>query len=70
MPHTTTTPRRRLDVPSLVLMLIGLATAVFAYRLTADHDVSALVIVPAVVAATIGATHLVKREAPRDGSVR
>lgn len=57
--------RRRLDVPSLALTMIGLASGVFSYFLVTYADVNALVMVPSVVAVTVGATHLVKREASR-----
>lgn len=59
--------RRRLDVSSLALMVIGLVFGTISYRLATYDDVNVLVIVPSVVAATIGAMNLVKREAPRDG---
>jgi hypothetical protein len=36
-----------------------------AYWVIAARDANALVVVPSVVAATIGAMHLTKREAPR-----
>lgn len=60
------TARRRLDLASAALTLIGLISAALAYWLiTADH-VNALILVPSIVAVTIGATHLIKREAPRE----
>lgn len=58
--------RRRLDVTSLVLLVIGLTFAAVSYCLVTFADVNVLVIVPSIVAVTIGATHLVKREAPRE----
>lgn len=61
-----TRPRRRLDVASLALLLVGLASAVFACWLVAAHHWSALVILPAVLAVILGATHLTKMQAPRD----
>ena len=57
--------RRRLDVSSLVLMVIGLVFGAIAYLLATYSGVNVLVIVPSVVAVTIGAMNLVKREAPR-----
>lgn len=57
--------RRRLDLPSLALAVIGLAAGVFSYLLVTYASVNALVMAPSIVAVTIGATHLVKREAPR-----
>lgn len=60
--------RRRLDVPSLALTVIGLASGVFSYLLVTYADVNALVIIPSVVAVTVGSSHLVKREARRTRS--
>ena len=60
------TARPRLDLPSLALTLIGLVSGVIAYRLISDQHMTVLIIVPAVVAVTIGITHLIKREAPRE----
>ncbi|WP_138757671.1 hypothetical protein [Modestobacter altitudinis] len=62
---TTTTSHRRLDVASLALLLVGLVFGVLAYWLITAHDVTPLVLIPSVVAITIGATHLTQREAPR-----
>lgn len=56
---------RRLDGASLALTLIGLAFGVFAYWLITVEHFNVLLIIPSIVAATIGATHLTKREAPR-----
>lgn len=56
---------RRLDVASLVLALIGVASGVLAYWLIVDRGQNPLLIVPAVVAATIGFSHITKREVPR-----
>lgn len=58
-------PRRRLDIASLALLLIGLVFGMIAYWLVTDEHFNVLVIVPSIVAATLGATNLVKREAPR-----
>lgn len=65
MTHSHHRSQRRLDVPSLILLLIGVAFGGFSYWLVADHGLSALIIVPSIVAVTIGATHITKREAPR-----
>lgn len=64
---TTNRPgsRRSLDAASVVLMLIGLASAALAYWLITVEGFNALVLVPSVVAFTTGASHLTKREAPR-----
>ncbi len=58
-------PRRRLDIASLALLLVGLVFGVIAYWLVTNQHFNVLVIVPSIVAATLGATHLFKREAPR-----
>lgn len=60
------TARPRLDIASLVLTVIGLMFGSVAYWLITAERVNALVIVPAVAAVTIGVTHLIKREAPRE----
>jgi len=57
--------RRRLDLASLALLLCGLAFGVLAYFSITERGANPLLIVPAVVAATLGANHLVKYEAPR-----
>ncbi len=56
---------RRLDVASLILLLIGLVSGVFAYGLITYNEVNALIIIPSIVTITIGATHITKREASR-----
>lgn len=56
---------RRLDMASLALLLIGLAFGGLSYWLVADHGLNALIIVPSIVAAMTGASHITKREAPR-----
>lgn len=58
--------RRRLDVASLILTLVGLAFSALAFWLVSAERVNALIVIPAIVAVTIGATHLVKYEAPRE----
>ncbi|NKU55005.1 hypothetical protein GS881_15775 [Rhodococcus hoagii] len=58
-------PRRRLDVANLVLLVIGVIFAVVSYCLVTYADTNVLVIAPSIVAITMGATHLVKREVPR-----
>ena len=57
--------RRALDGPSLALLLVGLVFAALSCWLVAAHGLNALVIVPSLVAAGTGATHLTKREASR-----
>lgn len=58
-------PRRRLDVASFALLLVGLVTTVLTCWLAAEHQVNALSIVPSVIAVIIGATHITKMQAPR-----
>lgn len=57
--------RRRLDVPSAMLALVGLICGVIACALVAAEHVNGLILIPPIAAATIGLTHLFKREAPR-----
>ena len=57
--------RRRLDLASVALAMTGVLSGTFAYWLISAHEANALVLVPSVVAATLGATHLTKVEAPR-----
>ncbi|MDZ7910787.1 MAG: hypothetical protein U5O16_14555 [Rhodococcus sp. (in: high G+C Gram-positive bacteria)] len=58
--------RRHVDVVSLVVMAIGVLFAVVSYCLISFADVNVLVIVPSIVAITLGATHLIKHEAPHE----
>ena len=64
--HKRAPARRRLDVAGAVLTVIGVVCGILAYWLITNDEANALVIVPGTVAATIGLSHLVKREAPRD----
>lgn len=57
--------RRRVDVASAALLLIGLVSGWFCYQLVTDHGANPLIMVPAIVAATVGASHITKRQAPR-----
>jgi len=57
--------RRRLDVASLALLVIGLVFGGLSYWLVADHGLNALIVVPSIVAAATGAAHITKREASR-----
>lgn len=63
---TTMHSHRRLDVVGLSLMLLGLVCAVLAYWLITEHGLNPLILVPSVVAATNGASHITKHEAPRE----
>lgn len=66
MTKTRGSSSRRLDVASLLLLLIGLVSAVGSCWLIGNSGFNALVIVPSIIAATVGATHLLQREASRD----
>jgi len=57
---------RRVDVASLALFLCGLTFGVLAYYLISEGGRNPLILVPSVVAATLGASHLIKYEAPRE----
>lgn len=57
--------RRRLDVFNLVLLLVSVASGFGALAIV-QEGVTALILVPSVVVATLAATHLTKLEAPRD----
>lgn len=56
---------RRLDLAGLALLLIGLVFGVISYWLVMDRGLNPLIIVPSIVAATTGASHITKREASR-----
>lgn len=58
-------PRLRLDVASLVLLVIGLVFGVFSYWLVDVRGENILVMAPALVTAAMGAAHLLKKQAPR-----
>jgi hypothetical protein len=60
--------RRRLDVASLALLLLGLACGCLAYWLITAHGLNPLILVPPVAAATTGASHITKREAAREAT--
>lgn len=57
--------RRRLDVASLFLLLVGLVGGAFSYWLVTAEHFNVLVIVPSIASVTLSAAHLTKREAPR-----
>jgi hypothetical protein len=65
MTHSHHHSRRRLDAAGLILLFIGLVFGALAYWLIVDRGVNPLILVPAVVAATLGAMHVSKREASR-----
>lgn len=57
----TKTLRRKLDLSSLALMLVGIPCLALGTWIAAERQYSALVIAPAVAAITIGATNLTKK---------
>lgn len=57
--------RRRLSIASLALALVGIVFGVAAYLLITHAGITPLLLIPSVVAATVGFTHLFKKEAPR-----
>jgi len=57
--------RRKLDVSSLVLLILSVVAGALSYYLI-TQGISALVMIPSIVAATVAVTHLTKYEAPRD----
>lgn len=62
--HSRRVPRQ-LDIGSLTLLLIGLVFGGLSYWLIADRGFNVLIIIPSIVAATTGATHLTKRQASK-----
>ena len=58
-------PKRKLDLSSLALFLLGCATGIYAYVLTQTTEANALVLVPSVVTATIGALNITTTKSPR-----
>lgn len=62
---TTTHSHRRLDAAGLALLVLGFICGVIAYWLITEHGLNPLILVPSVAAATIGASHITKREAAR-----
>jgi hypothetical protein len=57
--------RRSIDVAGFALLVCGLVFGAVALWLIEDRGYTPLLLVPSIVAATIGATHLTKWEAPR-----
>lgn len=58
--------RRKVDLASFALLVCGLVFGFVAYYLITEQGVNPLILSPSVVAVTLGVTHLVKRQAPRD----
>lgn len=57
-------PRRKIDYGSLALAILGVATGALSYCLVENGAANVLIIVPSIIAATTGFTHLVKWEIP------
>jgi len=57
-------PHRRLDLAGFALLIVGVSSGIFAFSLVL-HGTLFLVVVPSIVATTLGAVHLTKIEAPR-----
>lgn len=57
--------RRRLDVASLALLVVGIVCGGISHLLITEHGLNPLILVPPVIAATTGVLHITKREAPR-----
>lgn len=57
--------KKIIDVSSVLLLITGVISGAFAYHLTLTTDISALVLVPSVVAATTGALNLTTVISPR-----
>lgn len=58
-------PRRRLDLASLALTLVGVASGTLSCWLVIALEYNALIVIPSIVAVALGSTHLVTIEAPR-----
>lgn len=63
---TRHTSHRRVDAANLIVLVVAVASGIFAYVLVTYASMNALVIVPAVVVATLSVPNLIKREAPRE----
>ncbi|EOM74644.1 hypothetical protein DW322_11390 [Rhodococcus rhodnii] len=63
---TRHTSHRRVDAANLIVLVVAVASGIFAYMLVTYASMNALVIVPAVVVATLSVPNLIKREAPRE----
>lgn len=58
-------PQRRLDVSGLMLLLIGLLSLATALWAVQSFSLTPLLIAPAIITSTLGASHLTKWESPR-----
>lgn len=57
-------PRKRLDIASLLLAIVGTTAGIMSYFLIENSDVTALALIPSVVATTVGLSNLTKLEIP------
>ena len=57
--------QKTLDVSSALLLVVGIISGIIAFKLTETDNVNALIMVPAVVAATAGALNIVTTKSPR-----
>lgn len=62
---TTQASIRKVDVPSLLLLTVGLACGTLGLWLC-WHGAHPFILIPSIVATITGARHLVKYEAPRE----
>lgn len=60
--------RRVIDHGNLALIIIGLILGASLYLMSSYDETSILAIIPSVVAVTVGASGLIKRESPQDTS--
>lgn len=63
--HSKPEPVRRLDVPSIALLLIGLVFGALALWSVITADMNPLVVSPSIIAIMIGVKNLTKLESPR-----
>lgn len=70
MSTTATSPRarqqRRPDLAGVALLTVGIVCGLVSYFLITEEGFNPLLLVPSIVAATTGASHLTKLEAVRD----
>lgn len=57
--------RRQIDLASVALLVLGLVFAGVSYVLITQNGANPALLVPSVIAITLGATHLTKHQAPR-----
>ncbi len=54
-----------IDIYSVILLALGIVSGIVAFRLTLTTELSALILIPSVVAATTGALNLTTTKRPR-----